>query len=151
MNKLVFAAACLVAATSIADTVTVGSGKLYTLQSDVTWAQPFGAQGPSFGFVEGEFGDKHPASFFVKVKSGFDSGWHIHSEDYKAVVVAGTFSEQQQGAVENKLPVGTYFVQPGKQVHRNGCLAGADCLVFVHFDRGADSTMTTPDGKPLKK
>ena len=61
MHKLVFAAACLAAVTSFAD-----SPKLFTYQSDVTWSQPFGAQGPSFGFVEGKYGDKHPASFFVK-------------------------------------------------------------------------------------
>ena len=36
-------------------------------QADVSWVQPFGPKGPSFGFVEGAFNDKHPASFFIKM------------------------------------------------------------------------------------
>jgi len=152
MTKLALAGtACLAALTSFAITSFADSPKLFTTQSEVTWSQPFGAQGPSFGFVEGKYGDKHPASFFVKAKAGFDSGWHVHSEDYKAVVISGTFTEQQQGKSENTLPSGTFFVQPGKQTHRNGCTSGADCLVFVHFDNGADSTPMTADGKPVKK
>jgi len=148
MNKLAFAAACLLAITAFAG----DKPKNYTLQQEVTWGQPFGPQGPAFGFVQGKYGDHgHPATMFIRVKAGFDSGWHIHSEDYVGVVLEGTFSEQQAGADENKLPSGSYFNEPGKKVHRNGCVSTTDCLVFVHFDKGADSTPTSLDGKPLKK
>lgn len=122
--------------------------------SDLTWAQPYGPKGPSFAFVEGTFGDKHPASMFIKFGAGGDSGWHVHDETYSAIVIQGTFTEQQKGeAAETKLPAGSYFTQLGKQAHRNGCLPGADCLVFVHFDRGASSAPTTPEGKliPMPK
>jgi quercetin dioxygenase-like cupin family protein len=119
-------------------------------QHALTWTQPFGPKGPSFGFVEGKYGDKHPASFFVKMTAGGDSGWHTHAEDYSAIVIEGTFTEQQQkDGTEVPLPVGSYFVQPAKVVHRNGCLKGTDCLIYVHFDNGAESTPTTRDGKKL--
>lgn len=119
-------------------------------QPDVTWVKPFGPQGPSFGFVVGKFGDKQPASFFVKFAAGGDSGWHTHDEDYSAVVIDGTFTEQQSSdKAEIQLPPGTFFTQPSKIVHRNGCLKGKDCLVFVHFDKGAQSTPTTREGKAV--
>lgn len=148
MKKLLILAACLVPVVALAGDK---KPKLEILQDEITWTQPFGPKGPQFGFVEGKFGDKNPASFFVKFGAGGDSGWHTHDEEYKAVVLQGTFTEQQAGdAKENALPPGTYFVQPAKVVHRNGCLAGTDCLIYVHFDKGAQSTPTTRDGKPLQ-
>jgi quercetin dioxygenase-like cupin family protein len=146
MNKLIILAACAASMTAAA------GNKLDIKQSEISWVQPFGAKGPSLGFVEGKYGDKEPASFFVKFSAGGDSGWHFHNEDYQGVVLSGTFTEQQQGErAETKLPAGTYFTQPAKIVHRNGCLKGADCLVYVHFAKGADSIITTADGKPVKK
>jgi len=146
MTKLVFAFACFASLTALAD-----NKKHVATQADLQWVQPFGPKGPSFGFVEGKMGDKHPASFFAKMGAGGDSGWHFHDEDYTAVVVQGTFTEQQQGeANETQLPVGSYFTQPGKKVHRNGCLKGADCLIYVHFDKGANSVPTTAEGKVVK-
>jgi quercetin dioxygenase-like cupin family protein len=135
---------------SLISITAFAKAEVHVGQPQVTYVQPYGAQGPSFGFVEGKFGDKKPASFFLKMSAGGDSGWHTHDEDYSAVVIAGTFSEQQQGDdAESLLPVGSYFTQPGKKVHRNGCLKGTDCLIFVHFDKGASSTPTSRDGKPL--
>lgn len=119
-------------------------------QSDLRWQQPFGPQGPSFAFVSGTFNDKKPAVFFLKMAGGADSGWHTHSEDYSAVVVAGTLTEQQgTDAAETPLPTGTYFTQPAKVPHRNGCQKGADCIIMIRCDHGADTTVTTRDGKPV--
>ncbi len=67
-------------------------------------------------------------------------------------MLAGTFTEPQQGEADVKLPVGTYFAQPAKIVHRNGCVkGGADCIVYVHFAKGADSVITDAHGTPVKK
>jgi len=150
MNKLTLFAALTFSALAFAGNPT--TSKLEVKQSDLTWAQPFGPKGPSVGFVEGKFGDKQPASFFVKVPAGGDSGWHFHDESYQGVVLAGTFTAQQSGdAAETKLPPGTYYLQPAKTVHRNGCLKGTDCLIYVHFPNGADSTPSTREGQALKK
>ena len=128
---------------------TPAKPKVHTTPDQIQWAQPYGPKGPSFGFVEGKFGDKNPAGMFIKLTAGADSGWHTHDEEYTAVVVQGTFSEQQAGdAAEIPLPVGSYFTQPGKIVHRNSCLKGSDCMVWVHFNKGASSTPTTREGKP---
>ncbi len=149
MTKLILVAACVASVTAFAG--GTASKKLDIQQRELSWVQPFGAKGPSLAFVEGKYGDKEPASFFVKFAGGGDSGWHFHNEDYQGVVLAGTFTEQQQGEAEVKLPAGTYFTQPAKIVHRNGCLKGADCLVYVHFAKGADSVITDAHGTPVKK
>ena len=142
-KTIVLIAALFVTATALADGKK--TGEVHVTPSDLAWAQPFGPKGPSFAFVVGKYGDKNPATFFAKLTAGGDSGWHTHDEDYSAVVIQGTFTEQQDGeAAETQLPVGSYFTQPGKKVHRNGCLKGTDCIVFVHFDKGANST-------PVKK
>ena len=118
-------------------------------QEEVKWAQPFGPQGPSLGFVAGKLGDKKPASFFARFPGGADTGWHEHSADYEGIVLKGTFTEQQQGEEERALPAGTYFTQPRKQNHRNGCQKSEDCVVYVHFEHGADTTPLTADGRPV--
>ena len=113
-------------------------------------AQPIPSRRCATSVVAGKFGDKQPASLFIKFPAGADSGWHTHDEDYSAIVIEGTFTAQQQGdAAEVQLPIGSYFTQPAKAVHRNGCLKGADCLVYVHFDKGAQTTPTTREGKPV--
>jgi hypothetical protein len=62
----------------------------------------------------------------------------------------GTFTEQQQGdATETLLPTGSYVSQAAKKNHRNGCTKDADCLVYVHFEKGANSKPMTPEGKPV--
>src|SRR5262245_10081859 len=142
-KTLVILSALFLAATALAEGKK--TGEVHVTPSDLAWAQLFGPKGPSFAFVVGKYGDKNPATFFAKLTAGGDSGWHTHDEDYSAVVIQGTFTEQQDGeAAETQLPVGSYFTQPGKKVHRNGCLKGTDCIVYVHFDKGASST-------PVKK
>jgi len=141
-KTIVLIAALFATATALAD------GKkpeAHLTPTDLAWAQPFGPKGPAFAFVVGKFGDKNPASFFVKMPAGSDSGWHTHDEDYSGVVIQGQFTVQQDGeAAETQLPSGSYYTQLGKKIHRNGCLKGSDCVVFVHFDKGANNT-------PVKK
>jgi len=142
----------VVLAVVLTSVIAFGAGKMMAArditQEQVQYLQPYGPQGPEFGFVVGRFDDKHPASLFIKFPAGADSGWHVHDEDYEAVVIKGLFSAQQQGEEQKSLPVGSYFSQPGRKNHRNACLKeGGDCLVFVHFAKGANSYPTTPDGK----
>src|SRR5690349_18881331 len=117
LKKLLILAACLAPVVALAGDK---KPKLDIQQSEISWVAPFGAKGPQLGFVEGKYGDKNPASFFVKFAAGGDSGWHTHAEEYHAVVLSGTFTEQQAGdGKEIELPPGTYFIQPAKVVHRN--------------------------------
>ena len=117
---------------------------------ELKWQQPFGPSGMSLAFVIGRLGDQNPASYFIRLPAGFKTGWHIHSNDYEAVVLKGTFTAEEQGQPERELPVGSFVAQPGRQNHRNGCAGGGeDCLIFIHYEHGADARPMTPEGKPL--
>jgi quercetin dioxygenase-like cupin family protein len=119
--------------------------------NDLKWEQPFGPQGPSLALLVGRLGDQNPASYFMKFRPGADTGWHTHTHDYEAVVLRGTFAVQEQGEAEKQLPAGSFFTQAGKQNHRNRCVQdGEDCLLFIHFEHGADGHPMTPEGKPLE-
>src|SRR5262245_44425088 len=117
---------------------------------ELTWRQPFGPGGMSLAFVIGTLGNHNPASYFIRLPAGFRPGWHIHSNDYEAVVRKGTFTAQEQGQPERELPVGSFVAQPGRQNHRNGCVSGGEeCLIFIHYEHGADAQPMTAEGKPL--
>jgi quercetin dioxygenase-like cupin family protein len=117
--------------------------------ADLKWEKPFGPQGMSLAFLIGRLGNKKPASYFIKFPAGYKTGWHTHTNDYEAVVLEGTFTAQEQGEAEQQLPAGSFLMQPGKQNHRNGCAGGEDCLIFIHYQLGADAQPMTADGKPL--
>jgi hypothetical protein len=148
MRKLVIAVGILVSVGAVAAAAKALPHPAMK-QDDLKWGQPFGPEGPSIALVEGTFGNGRPASFFVKFTSGGASPWHFHNHDYEGVTLKGTFTEQQKGEAVVELPAGTWFSQPAKQVHQNTCLKGDDCLVFVHFDKGADSIITDEEGKPV--
>lgn len=119
---------------------------------ELEWQAPFGPRGMSLAFVVGKLGDKNPASYFIRLPAGYKTGWHTHTNDYEAVVLRGTFTAQEQSGAEEELPAGSFVAQPGKQNHRNGCLQGGeDCLIFIHYQLGADAQPMTPEGKPLPR
>jgi hypothetical protein len=122
----------------------------HVIPAELKWVTPFGPEGPQVAVVEGQFGDKKPCSFFAKFAPGMQAPWHYHDNDYESVVLTGTFTEQQLGKSEVQLPAGTWAVQPGdKQVHKNGCTKDAECIVFIHYAKGANSVITDEKGKPL--
>jgi quercetin dioxygenase-like cupin family protein len=118
--------------------------------ANLKWEQPFGPGGMSLAFVVGKLGDHHPASYFIKFAPGLKTGWHIHTHAYEAVVLQGTFTAEQQGGAEEQLPPGSFLTQPGKKNHRNGCLGPEECLIFIHYQLGADGQAMTADGKPIR-
>lgn len=119
-------------------------------QSDIKYAQPFGADGPSVGVVDGKWGNGKPWSGFIIFKAGQQGVWHTHTDDYDCVVLKGTYTEQQKGEPMADVPAGSWLHQPSVQPHRNGCKAGGDdCLVYIYFNHRADAVITDENGKPL--
>jgi quercetin dioxygenase-like cupin family protein len=147
MKKLIVAGLVVAGAALAGDAMMPKS--TYTMPADLKWEQPYGPQGPAISVVSGD-PKTGPYTMFLKMAPGSDSGWHIHDHTYVATVIKGTATAQAQGdAAETKLPVGAYFSEPGKKVHRNGCTKESECIVFVHSMGAMSTTMTTPDGKPL--
>lgn len=79
------------------------------------------------------YGDmsKGPYGVFLKFPGGFVSPSHHHSGEYRAVVVAGTIVNSEEGEAEITMQPGSYWYQRGKVAHVTQCVSSGDCTVFL--------------------
>jgi hypothetical protein len=98
--------------------------------------QPYGPDGrfaPLWGTLDGgAFG------MLVELKAGTAPFWHIHGQDVRMIVLAGTVDYRASGREPHVLAPGSYVRQPGGFKHTESCQAGADCLLYLHGERGFD-------------
>ena len=98
---------------------------------------------PAISVVRGDPA-KGPISMLIRMKKSV-LPMHSHSTDYQAVVVQGTMKHWAKGEDEAKAPrlgPGSWWYQPGKQVHTDACLDD-ECVIYVHNTGPLD---TIPDG-----
>jgi hypothetical protein len=69
---------------------------------------------------------------FIKMPAQFISPHHTHTEDYFGVVVQGVGVNTQEGKSDVALPVGSYWLQKGKEKHVTKCVSDTDCLFFIY-------------------
>ena len=83
--------------------------------------------------ASGAYGDfsKGAHGTFVQMPARFVSPLHIHTEDYYAVVIKGVGVNTQEGKTDVPLPVGSYWLQKGKEKHVTKCISDTDCLFFI--------------------
>ncbi len=68
---------------------------------------------------------------------------HVHSSDYHLVVLEGTmkhWGEGQSQAEVKPLAPGSYWFQPGEEVHADACLSD-ECLMFVQWAGKRDARL----------
>lgn len=92
---------------------------------------PAGAPGVKIADVWG----KHALSgfgAFVKFPAGFTTPSHTHTDDFKMVVISGTFIHTPEGKPETRLGPGSYLLQPGGSYrHTTACDKASECLIFL--------------------
>jgi hypothetical protein len=69
---------------------------------------------------------------FIKMPARFVSPLHTHTEDYFGVVIQGVGVNSQEGKPDVNLPVGSYWLQKGKEKHVTKCVSDIDCLFFIY-------------------
>ena len=69
---------------------------------------------------------------FIRMPAHFVSPLHTHTEDYFGVVIEGVGVNTQQGGEDKALPVGSYWLQKGKEKHVTKCVSDTDCLFFIY-------------------
>jgi beta-alanine degradation protein BauB len=69
---------------------------------------------------------------FIKMPAKFVSPLHTHTEDYFGVVIQGIGVNTQEGKQDVQLPVGSYWLQKGKEKHVTKCVSDTDCLFFIY-------------------
>jgi hypothetical protein len=98
--------------------------------------------GPGISIVKGD-PSKTPISALIRMTKGA-LPMHSHTADYQAVVIKGTMKHWAKGENETQSPrlgPGSWWYQPGKQVHTDACL-DEECLLYVHNTGPLD---TIPD------
>ncbi|MCA1582672.1 MAG: DUF4437 domain-containing protein [Acidobacteria bacterium] len=132
-----------------------GASRLVTVPAaDVKWTDldPKGAPGVQIADVWGNHA-KGAFAAFIKFPAGFAVPLHTHTNDYKMVIVKGTFVQSPEGKPEFRLGPGSYLMQPGGNYkHTTACDAASECIIFSQstgrFDiRIVDAAKAAPGKK----
>ena len=132
---LAFMASLALAAVASAQTATA-TAPVFVPAADLKWAplDPAAAPGVMSADV---WGDHTKGAFggFTKFPAGFMTPLHTHTNEYKIVVIKGTFLQTPEGKPEVRLGPGSYLMQPaGSYRHTTGCDKASECLVFISSD-----------------
>ena len=134
-RSVLLVSACALALLT-ASTVLAGKGKYALVPYDQVQFVPLDPKnpdGPQIGVVSGN-PQKGPSSFYIKLKPG-TMPMHSHSADYTAVSVKGQTKHWVEGtdAEAASLAVGSYWFQPGRQVHGDACIGPGECVLFIQM------------------
>jgi hypothetical protein len=89
-----------------------------------------------------------PSAMLLRFGKG-SGALHHHSSDYELVLLEGTMKHRtasEPEAAARPLGPGSYWFQPGKQVHADSCLTD-ECLMFVSWAGKRDSVRAEPPAK----
>lgn len=101
---------------------------------------PAHPEGPQFAVLSGD-PKMGPVAVLLKLKKG-SGPLHSHSADYHGMLIQGSarhWAQGQQEADAKVLDPGSYWFQPGGQVHGDACLSD-ECLIFASFEGRMDVT-----------
>jgi uncharacterized protein DUF4437 len=121
--------------------------------ADLKWVDldPKGAPGVKIADV---WGDHAKGAFgaFIKFPAGFAAPMHTHTNDFKIVIVSGTFIQGPEGKPEFRLGPGSYLMQPGGNYkHTSACDKASDCLFLVQSSGKFDLRPVGAGKAPAKK
>ena len=104
-----------------------------------TWAPVFPDQpaGPAMAVLWGD-PKKGPTGFLVKFPAGSQVPRHIHSSDYRGMVISGEFSHAAGNEASVTLAPGSYWSQKARLPHVNTCSAAGPCIVYLIAPTGFD-------------
>ena len=74
----------------------------------------------------------------LKFPAGFTTPNHVHSSDYRGVVVSGEFSHQAGSDAAVALQPGSTWSQRARLPHLNTCSAAGPGVVYVTAAKGFD-------------
>ena len=122
---------------------------------DVKWTDldPKGAPGVKIADL---WGDHAKGAFgaLIKFPAGFAAPLHTHTNDFKIVIVSGTFIQAPEGKPEFRLGPGSYLMQPGGNYkHTSACDKASECLFLVQSTGKFDlkPVETAKGAQPAKK
>jgi quercetin dioxygenase-like cupin family protein len=100
--------------------------------------------GPQLAVLWGD-PTRGPSAMLMKFPQGA-LGMHAHTADYHLVVLQGTmkhWDEDQSEADAQPLGPGSYWFQPGKQVHGDACVS-SQCVLYLNWADKRDGYAPPP-------
>ena len=81
-----------------------------------------------------------PAGVLLRLPAGFPGAMHYHSQDYRGVVISGLHTHWLEGDEpgDGNGP-GTYYFQPGGQVHADANFGDEPVVIFIFLPDGLDT------------
>ncbi len=105
-----------------------------TAVEDLTWTEGVVAVAHLWGDAE-----TGPYGKLVKFPAGLVSPPHYHSNDYTAVIIAGTQLDPiDQSSAARRLGPGAHYFLPGGTVYVVRCVSETPCLIYAHQTGGFD-------------
>ena len=129
-NALAFVAAFALAA---AVSAQAAKAPVFMPASDLKWADLDPATAPGVKIAD-VWGNHATGAFgaFTKFPAGFKTPLHTHTNDFKIVIIKGTFLQAPEGKAEVRLGPGSYLFQPGGSYkHTTGCDKASECEFFI--------------------
>lgn len=81
-----------------------------------------------------------PAGVYLRLPPGFPGAMHYHSQDYYGVVVSGLHAHWIDGEERGEgLGPGTYYFQPGGQIHADANPGDEPTVIFIFLPEGLDT------------
>jgi anti-sigma factor ChrR (cupin superfamily) len=118
-------------------------GTIVTYPEDLKW-QAVGpldehGRGIFVSLIYGDLEKKGPTNFLMKYSALVKAPPHIHSGDYYAVVVSGSFRHFLESENEYKvLTAGATWFQRGNVVHQDACVGPENCILSIFWPHGFD-------------
>jgi len=75
-----------------------------------------------------------PAGTLLKVPGGFVAPVHMHTADYRAVVIEGIWKHWPNGSSQRRaaaLRPGSYWTQQARKWHADACVSKAACTILL--------------------
>ena len=119
---LVAGSVAVAAQAQTGDTIAVG---------DLQWKEI--VPGASFAAAYGDW-EKGAHGKYVRIQRGAQIPMHLHSNDYRAVLISGRLVNLFEGGERVELGAGDYFYMAAKRPHSHECLSEEGCLFYTYSD-----------------
>lgn len=119
---------------------TDGHQAIFLAADELSWITAFDGFPIEFSLVSGNAFET-PHGTFGKFPGTKDFGkdfltpQHIHGNSYQAVVIQGTMINpvgNEDPKKAKRMGPGSYWYQPGNQVHTTGCVSKEPCIFYMH-------------------
>ena len=104
---------------------------------------PAAPDGPAIAVLRGD-PRTGPSDMLMRFGPG-EPAMHIHTADYRLVVLSGEMKHWSPGVCEEDAPVlgpGSYWMQAGGQPHADRCLSET-CVMFISWSGARDGRLAS--------